>query len=69
MFEPIAGSKTYSELNDFGAFNLLYAAGDGDVEKIERIKLMPIEKVMYVMNRKKAEDRAQARDMKSKRRR
>jgi hypothetical protein len=48
---------------------LLFAAGDGDVEKIERIKLMPIEKVMYVLNRRKAEERAQARELRSKTRR
>jgi len=69
MFESIPGSKTYHELSDFGAFNLLYSAGEGDVEKIERVKLMPIEKVMYVLNRKQAENRAQAREMQKRKRR
>jgi hypothetical protein len=66
MFRTIPGAKVHNELTEFGAFNLLFAAGDGDVEKIERIKLMPIEKVMYVLNRRKAEERAQARELRSK---
>ena len=69
MFRPIPGGKVHAELNEFGAFNLLFAAGDGDVEKIERVKLMPIEKVMYVMNRRKAEERAQAKELRRKTRR
>jgi len=51
----------------FGSYNLLYAAGGGSYEGIEKVKKEPIEKVMYYLRRVTLEQRGQRRINKKKR--
>jgi hypothetical protein len=43
MFRPIPGAKVHNELTEFGAFNLLFAAGDGDRPKDDLSDLLKIQ--------------------------
>jgi len=66
VFEPEGGEQLY-EIEVFGSYNLLYAAGGGSYEGIEKVKKEPIEKVMYYLRRVTLEQRGQRRINKKKR--